>query len=261
MAHVVALYRYPIKGFTPEPCKQITVLEDGRIAGDRVLGFCFANSSAEDTAWSSKHEFVALVNTPKLARLKLNFDHHALTLQISLDNTILLTATLHEREHIAHVLADYVGQLSDNPLHLKPERLPLRLVGDGISPRYQDNAAGHISLHSRESLRTVANAIGVTTLDERRFRSNIVIEGVTAWDELHWVGQKVRIGRLIFEVVMVKTRCLATHANPDTGERDVSLLKTLTHTFGQEKPTFAVALQLIGCGGQLAVGDEISLTG
>jgi uncharacterized protein YcbX len=38
MPHVVALYRYPVKGFTPEACDNLTVLDEGRIAGDRVLG-------------------------------------------------------------------------------------------------------------------------------------------------------------------------------------------------------------------------------
>ncbi|OZB87119.1 MAG: hypothetical protein B7X41_13360, partial [Microbacterium sp. 14-71-5] len=39
MPHVVALYRHPVKGFTPEKVPALTVQADGRIAGDRVLAF------------------------------------------------------------------------------------------------------------------------------------------------------------------------------------------------------------------------------
>ena len=39
-----------------------------------------------------------------------------------------------------------------------------------------------------------------------------------------------------------KVRCLATHANPTTGARDVPMLTTLTQVFGQEKPTFGVVM-------------------
>ena len=39
MPRVVALYRYPLKGFTPEHCTALTVLPEGRVAGDRVLAF------------------------------------------------------------------------------------------------------------------------------------------------------------------------------------------------------------------------------
>jgi uncharacterized protein len=77
---------------------------------------------------------------------------------------------------------------------------------------------------------------------ERRFRSNIALEELGAWEELRWVGRKVRIGTVEFDVVRPKVRCLATHANPTTRERDVPMLTTLTTVFGQEKPTFGVAM-------------------
>ena len=52
MPHIVALYRYPVKGGTPEVRDALTVLSEGRIAGDRALGFRFADSGLPDTAWS-----------------------------------------------------------------------------------------------------------------------------------------------------------------------------------------------------------------
>ena len=54
MPRVVALYRHPIKGFTPESRESLTVLPSGRIAGDRVLGVRFADTAAADDAWSPK---------------------------------------------------------------------------------------------------------------------------------------------------------------------------------------------------------------
>jgi uncharacterized protein YcbX len=73
MPHVAALYRYPVKGFTPEACETLTVLDEGRIAGDRVLGIRFADTAVADEAWSKKTEMVALMHTPGLARLHLMF--------------------------------------------------------------------------------------------------------------------------------------------------------------------------------------------
>jgi uncharacterized protein YcbX len=58
MARVVALYRYPVKGFTPEPMAGITVLPSGRVAGDRVLNFRFADAPVADTAWCRKYHVV-----------------------------------------------------------------------------------------------------------------------------------------------------------------------------------------------------------
>ena len=261
MGRVVALFRYPVKGFTPEACETLTALPEGRAAGDRVLGFRFADSSAKDAEWSRKHEFVALVNTPGLARLQLRYDPEQLRLRVSLDGVRLVEDTLDTdgRERIALAVQEFVLGLPENPLTDHPERLPLRLVGNGRTPRYQDNEVGQITLHSRESLAAVAAAAGDAKLDESRFRSNIAIRGVQAWDELQWLGRRIRIGRLTFDVARLKTRCLATHANPRTGERDLALMPLLVSAFRQAQPTFAVGIVPTNAGGEIRLGDEVSL--
>jgi uncharacterized protein YcbX len=258
---VVALYRYPVKGFTPEACDSLDVLAEGRIKGDRVLGIRFANSGVIDNAWSSKHEFIALVNTPGIARLDLRFNHQALRLRISLDNMVLVDQALDENglKRIAEAIENYVLQLEDNSLASHPDRLPLRVVGDGILSRYQDNEAGQITLHSRESLAAVAAAVGDANLDELRFRSNIAIEGLEAWEEQSWLGRKIQIGQVIFEAMAPKVRCLATQANPNSGKQDLPILKTLTHAFNQQKPTFAIGMVTSGAGGRINVGDKVRL--
>jgi MOSC domain-containing protein len=94
MPRVAALYRYPVKGFTPEECETLTVLDEGRIAGDRVLGIRFADTAAADEAWSKKTEMVALMNTPGLARLHLRFEEAALRLRLSFASTVLVDVVL-----------------------------------------------------------------------------------------------------------------------------------------------------------------------
>lgn len=263
MSKVVALYRYPVKGLTPESCEALTVLEEGRIAGDRALGFRFASSTVPDEAWSKKYEFVALVNTPGVARLDLRFDHRALRLRLSRAGALLVEDALDERgrKRVAAALQDYVLALEENPLAGHPERCPLRLVGDGVRPRYQDNEAGQVTLHSRESLAALAAASGDSTLEEQRFRTNIVIEGVHPWAEQGWVDRRIRIGSVEFDVVKPKVRCLATHANPGNGERDLPVMKILVSAFGQREPTFAVGMLTRGAGGEIRLGDVASLVG
>src|SRR5919109_2211068 len=261
MPHVAALYRYPVKGFTPEECETLTVLDEGRIAGDRVLGIRFADTAAADNAWSKKTEMVVLMNTPGLARLHLRFDAKALRLRLSLASTVLVDEVLtpEGRQRLATAVAEYVLTLDEHPLAGHPERLPLRVVGDGITPRYHDAEAGQVTLHGRGSLHALTAALGNAEVSERRFRSNIALEGLGAWEEQSWVGRKVRIGTVTFDVVRPKVRCLATHANPTTGERDVPMLTTLTTVFGQEKPTFGVAMVPSQAGGRLHVGDHVTL--
>ena len=260
---VSALYRFPVKGFTPESCESLSVSADSRIAGDRVLGFRFANATVSGDAWGRKAEFVVLSNTPGLARLHLSFDHDRLRLRIALEGGLLADEALDTggRQRLVAALEEYVLGLEVNPLSSDPGRLPVRLIGDGRTSRYQDDQSGLITLHSRESLAVVAAASGAPDLSEHRFRSNIAIEGLAAWEEQGWIGRAVRIGTMDFDVVKPKARCLATHANPVTGAQDLALMSILSKTFPADKPTFAVSLALRSGGGsgKLHVGDTVTL--
>lgn len=261
MPHVAALYRYPVKGFTPETCERLTALPEGRIAGDRALAFRFAGSGLPDSAWSRKYGFAVLANTPGLARLRVTLDHERKRLKIALGEQVLADEALDAagRERLAAAIERYALTLAENPFTNHSERLPLELIGDGITPRYQDNEQGQITLHSRESVGEVGVALRTPGLDELRFRSNIAIEGVAAWEEQDWLGRKVRIGRVEFDVSRPKIRCLATHANPTTGERDLPVMQTLVRAFAQQQPTFAIALMTSGRGGDVHIGDKVEV--
>ena len=54
-------------------------------------------------------------------------------------------------------------------------------------------------------------------------------------------------------------RCLATHANPDTGLRDAPVMTTLTRSLGRKEPSFGVLMLPAAGGGTTTVGDEVEL--
>ena len=260
MPRVVALYRYPVKGFTPQSCDRLVVLPSSRIAGDRVLNLRFADAPVGDDAWCRKYHGVVLANTPGLALLDTQFDAERLRLRIELRGQVMADEELTQagRGRIVRALTEYVLGLQENPLRDHPERLPLKLVGDGTTPRYQDSADGQVTLHSRGSLASAGAALGDPGLSEMRFRSNIAIEGVGAWEELSWAGRRVRIGAVTFDTIKPKVRCLATHANPASGARDLPVMQTLVKAFGQKEPTLGVGM-LQSFGGRIAVGDEVEV--
>lgn len=261
MPRVVALYRYPVKGFTPEPCTALTVLPEGRVAGDRVLAFRFANAPVADEQWCRKYEGIVLANTPGLARLTTRFDPLELRLKMTLGSQVLADEALDDagRARLVEALTAYVSGLGEHPLRNHPGRLPLKLVGNGITPRYQDNEAGQVTLHSRETITSAAAALRDPKLSEHRFRHNIVIEGAGAWKELSWLGRGIRIGDVEFDVVKSKVRCLATHANPVTGERDLQVMQQLMRAFAQKEPVLGIGMLTRGNGGEIRVGDSVSV--
>jgi len=66
------------------------------------------------------------------------------------------------------------------------------------------------------------------------------------------------VGSVIFDTIVPKVRCLATHANPRTGERDLEVMQTLIRAFRQQQPTFGIGMLSAG-GGDIRIGDEVAV--
>ncbi|WP_010121152.1 MOSC domain-containing protein [Corynebacterium nuruki] len=80
--------------------------------------------------------------------------------------------------------------------------------------------------------------------DDRRVRSNVIIDGAAAWSETDWAthGADLTVGDVRLTAQKTIVRCMAVTANPDTGVRDANLLKVLTTEVGQVEPTLGVLL-------------------
>ena len=258
MPKVIELYRYPVKSFTPERTDALKIL-DGRVTGDRVLAFRFANKgNADDLTWQTKHSFLALVNTPALGLLELKFDHVARTLSLRLEDAYAIDGSIDsekDRFDICQAVGEFVSSLDVNPLVKQPERLPLMLVGDGRRGLFHDTAAGGLTVHSAESLSAVETRTKLA-IDGRRFRTNIVIDDVEAWEEFSWSG-RLSIGMYEYKVVKPVTRCLAIHANPVTGARDIQLLDTLVRANRIDVPTFGIRVEPVEYESKISLGDSV----
>ncbi len=271
MPRVVALFRHPIKGFTPERLNELTIQPDGRVAGDRVLAFRFADAATPDLRdgldYWPKSKGLALQDFPALAALRLQYDQSALRVRLSHDEKLLVDAALDAdgRAQLEAVVTEYVQDTADARRLQRTGRLPLRLVGDGERSRFQDRSRGYVTVHSTASVSALGDALQLP-IDDRRFRSNVVIDGIGAGEELEWTGS-IRIGEVTFEAAGPIIRCLATHANPDTGVRDAPVLTTLTGAMGLAEPALGRLLLLSGVsgdvddrsghGGIIRVGDEV----
>lgn len=263
MPSVAALYRYPVKGFTPEAREELVVRDDGRIAGDRVLAFRFAAASEPEKHDGLDHwpkdRGLALMEFPSLARLRLRYDEGTRRVRISDGQRVLIEAGLDDegRRSLETAVTAFVSASPDAGRLAGDGVLPLRLVGDGATPRFQDRPRGFVSLHGAASVAAV-DAVVPAPVDDRRFRSNVVLDGTGPWEELGWTG-RIRVGEVTFEVQKPIGRCAAIMANPDSGTRDARLLRVLTSEFGQTEPTLGILLLPTAGGGRIRLGDRVSL--
>ena len=260
---VASLYRHPVKSFPAEHCDSLQIADDGKVIGDRVLGFRFDDAGPRhDVKWRQKTWFASLQHSPALASVHCGYDHatRRIWIEIPIEDAII-EGSIDEpgdRLRIEHLFNQWYETLDDTPAALGRRKLPLRVVGNGTDGRFHDTSAGLTTLHTRESLEELAKAAGLSEISELRFRSNIAIEGCKPWEEFAWVGKSIRIGEIEFRVRKTVTRCLATHADPASGHRDVDVMGTLTRIIGQDQPQFAVSIAAKNAG-IIRIGDEVTV--
>lgn len=92
-------------------------------------------------------------------------------------------------------------------------------------------------------------------LSQQRWRGNIWIDGLAAWEEMNWIGKTITVGDAQFEIREHITRCLATTANPETGIRDADTLGALKSLGHQEFGVYGVVTKA----GLISVGDTVKV--
>lgn len=94
-----------------------------------------------------------------------------------------------------------------------------------------DNKNPYISILNLASLTELSEKSGQPMAPER-FRGNIWLDGVDAWEERSWIGKTMRVGMAHVVIREQITRCMATTVDPLTGKQDVPTLDILENNWG-----------------------------
>ena len=254
------LYKYPIKSLTPFETESLSLNSHGYIDGDRLFGFRFNNAGKRtDLAWQRKTNFAALMHMPQIARLKVNYNESERKIKIVSEGKVVVDENVDSaREIIEEKFTDYVLGTDSELIKKFPERFPFILVGGDDGNNFHDTASGGVTLHSQESLDDLKERTGFN-LVHTRFRTNIVIEDSDPWNELNWIGKQININQNNFVVEKAVPRCLAINCNPDTGERDYNLLKSMLQIQDVRPPEFAIKLIPQESKGIINIGDDVQV--
>jgi uncharacterized protein YcbX len=226
-ASIAQIYRYPVKGLTPESLPRVALTPGEGLPADRRYALHVGNSPFDATApqWMAKTNFLMLMRDERLAKLRTRFD----------DKTNVLTIE-RDGKRVAH------GDLTDPNGRIVVEQFFAAYMGNELrrGPRivsapghmFSDVAARVVSVIGLGSVRDLERVVR-GRVDPLRFRANFYVEDLPAWTEFGWVGQEIGLGGTVRAKVIKRIkRCAATNVDPVTGARDLNLPLALQNAFG-----------------------------
>ncbi|MEM6712646.1 MAG: MOSC domain-containing protein [Pseudomonadota bacterium] len=248
-ATITNLWRWPVKGLGGESLDRVDVREGGLFPFDRAFAIehgdsCFDPDAPEHVP---KARFICMVNQPTTGRMTARYDESSGHILISALDGRTLTVDPTDPTALEELASELVEGRLRGPLKLcAPSR---RDTGHGFT----DVPQNWISIQNQASIDKVSEAVG-TTLDPRRLRGNMLVEGIPAFEEEDLVGQTLEIGTLHVRVEEPINRCRAIDVNPDTSKVDQDLMRVLKGL--RDKRSLGL-YAVVTKAGSVAVGDEV----
>lgn len=253
--HIESLYRYPVKGLTPEKLSRATLSPGRCIPWDRAFALAQGDGAfdADKPQWVPKSNFMCLLKNAQIALLKTRFDEARGLLSVTAPDGGTFEASPFTQDGQAELARFFTFTLQAEARRGQNGKAPLFHYVPEHS--FCDHQSQVVSLIGQGSLAALEAAAGAKR-DERRFRANIYIADIPPWAEFGWLGREITIGQTRLLVQERIDRCGATTVNPDTAERDANPVLELKRGFGHiELGVFAKVLE----GGEIKPGDAIKL--
>ncbi|KQO86831.1 MAG: MOSC domain-containing protein [Methylobacteriaceae bacterium] len=250
---IAALYRYPVKGLSPEAVETAELETSGYFPGDRLYAIENGPSGFNETVprHLPKIAYLMLMRNEALARLRTRFDDATHRLTVEENGVQAVDADLSTAEGRAALAAFMTGFL---PQELRGAP---RVLTAPPGYRFTDSRTGYVSLINRASVAATEDLAGAP-VDPLRFRGNLYLDGLEPWAELDMVGRVLEAGDVRLKITSRTERCAATNVDPQTGQRDLSIPRTLMQGVGHtDCGVYAEVL----AGGVLRTGDSLRVIG
>lgn len=244
-ALVDSIWRYPVKAHGRERIAHAALTPDQCLPFDRLWAIAHSETDVDGSVWVRCSNFTRAAKAPGIHAITCSLNEDDETITFHHPNLGSITA---HPEHDATAFLAWTAPLQ--PKNRAPSARVIRSQSRGMT----DCELPSITLCNMASHKAVADK-AKAPLSIHRWRGNIWLDGLAPWEEFDWVGKTLKIGTATLHVHERTTRCLATHANPETGERDVSVLDVLDHWGHRDFSVQATVTQA----GDIKTGDTVKL--
>lgn len=249
--HVAAIFRHPVKGFTPEPLHQVELAPGEGFPHDRAWAVENGPSGFDPDApaFTPKQKFTVLAAIPKVAAVRTRLDDATGVMTADAPGAAPFAGRLDEPEARDRFAAWLTAVLDADDL-----RGPLKVMEARGAFRFTDHPLGQVSIINMASVRDLSARMGVE-IDPLRFRGNLYVEGWPAWVENEWTDRELMVGWAKAKVFKPIVRCAAIDVDPATAIRDLEVVKALYDNYGHMFCGIYIQMTTTG---RVALGDAVT---
>jgi len=221
VASVVEIWRYPVKSMAGERLESCTVTEGG-LEGDRRWAFIDQSSNRSGKWFNIKQHSPLMTYRARLVGGELDL--------VGPDgSSVALDGDLVRRFEAE----------SERPLQLR------ELPGENFDD-------SHVLIVNLASVAAFGLEVGMS-IDHRRFRANLYVNGLEPEAELGWLGRIIKAGDAELEVTSRCERCKVITMDPDTTEATPEVLRVLVERHDERMGMYCRVVKP----GRVAVGDFV----
>ena len=251
---VSSIHFSPIKSLSFQSINTAIIKKDIGFEEDRIFAFSraidssLANIIEKDPSERELIHFLTLKNTPALNKYDFKFENGMIS--ISKNNKQISTHPIEDKDAISKEISKLEPNLPGPIYFLKNELFPFY---DTTNSSSISNTISLINLNSIKDFNKKINK----EIEFQRFRGNIYIKDLDAFEERNWINKTIKINEAEFKVLKHIPRCSATNLKVNSDQADINLPNELKKVYGHMD--MGIYLYPLN-NGKISVNDEINIS-
>ena len=250
----------PVKSVSFQSIDECKIKKNIGITGDRIFAFTkgldldqakLIEKSPEDRK-GKWNKILTLKNSPVLNKYNFLYENEKLTLTNNEKKILTIDVNkISERQLLSEKIIELESSLKKPIFLIKNEECPFfdTTISNKVS------FVNSVSLLNINSINDFQKKIG-KEIEIPRFRGNICMDGIKAWEEREWIGKIIKINNVSFKVEKNIPRCVAINLKPKTDDNSLNLLQSLKKTYNH----FDMGIYLTALDdGSISLGNSINL--
>ena len=250
------IHTFPVKSMSYNSISSCIIKKNHGMINDRIfaftrnLDFVTAKHFEREPKIRKLNNFLTLKNSPVLNKYIFKYDGSTLSL-LNEDNQLLssINNNFYEDNEITKKLLKVEPSLGKSIYMLKNIIFPF------FDTTFSGAISNSISLINLNSVKSLQKIVG-SKIEYERFRGNIYLSDLNAWEERNWIKKIIKINSVSFKVDSHISRCSAINLKPKTDNITINLPINLKKYY--DHTDMGIYLTPINSG-KINIGNEVLL--